>query len=272
MSKKGSQKATTNPIFDKIVGVLNRDVVIDALPSLVRAVKNGPPSATLSSSAIIIDANAVLRIPSNARGADVIDYITGVHQGPVILPGQVVQEFWNNQASAATTIYNKIKAKHHELSREVEKALETLPVALEPISIAVAQFKEENDHIFDNELVSKTSQFLERLSDKVKVPYAPRSGLDAIAVHRKRAKTPPGFEDKGDGDFLVWVDALFGLSREKRLGASFTHVILITNDKKLDWCRGHMAHPILHAEMKAIVGAEFEVWTIENLIKKIDEL
>ena len=257
--------------MEKILGVLNRDTPIDALPSLVHAVKGSPHSASLPSSAIMIDANAVLRIPSHPKSSDIIDYIAGIHEGPVMLPGQVVQEFWNNQASVATTIYHKIQSKHQDLKKEIDKAKEAGVSASETIASAVAAFREENEHIFDPEIIAKTLQFLERLVEKAIVPYAPRSGLDGIAAHRQRAKTPPGFKDDGDGDFLLWVDALFGLLKEKRRGAKFSAVILLSNDKKIDWCRGSVAHPILHAEMKAILGAHFEVWTLDYFASRVGE-
>lgn len=271
MSKKNRQNYRIYTDIEKIVGVLNRNMTIDALPSLVTAVKSSSHSATLDSSAIMIDANAILRIPSHPKSSDIIDYITGIHKGPVILPGQVVQEFWNNQASVASTVYAKIQQKHTDLLKEVDKAKDMGITPAESISAAIATFREDNDHIFDPELVAKTSQFLERLLEKVLVPYAPRSGLDVIAAHRKRAKTPPGFKDEGDGDFLVWVDALYGLHMERRKGDKFSNVILLSNDKKIDWCRGHVAHPILHAEMKAILGAHFEVWTLDHFVKKVSE-
>lgn len=271
MSKNKQRRQRTPTDIEAILTVLNRDASIDALPSLVYAIKGGPHSASLSSSAIIIDANAVLRIPSHSKSSDIIDYITGIHEGPVLLPGQVVQEFWNNQASVATTIYHKIQNKHNDLAKEIDKAKDAGITASEAVSSAVAAFREENEHVFDAEIITKTSQFLERLVKKVIVPYAPRSGIDGVAAHRKRAKTPPGFKDDGDGDFLVWVDALFGLRKEKRRGANFSDVILLSNDKKIDWCRGNVAHPILHAEMKTILGAHFEVWTLDYFATRVGE-
>lgn len=272
MSNKRRRQLISETNLKTILSVLNRDKAIDSLSSIVQAVKGGPHEADLSSAALVVDANAVLRMPSHAKSADLIDYITGVHAGPVILPGQVVQEFWNNQASVAATIYNKIQTKHSDLTKEIERAKDAGVSAVEPIALAVSAFREENDHIFDADLIAKTSQFLERLLEKVIVPYAPRLGLEQIALHRKRAKTPPGFKDDGDGDFLVWVDALFGLLAEKRRGAIFSHVILLTNDKKIDWCRGHTAHPILHAEAKAILGTHLEVWTLDHFAKAVNEV
>lgn len=271
MIRKNRRPLIAETNLKTILSVINRHAKIDTLSSLVQAVKSGPHEAKLTAAALVLDANAILRLPSHPKSADLIDYITGIHAGPVILPGQVVQEFWNNQASVAATIYNKIQMKHLDLSKEIAKATDAGVAAAEPIAVAVSAFRDGNDHIFDADLIAKTSQFLERLLEKVVVPYAPRPGLEQIALHRKKAKTPPGFKDDGDGDFLVWVDALFGLLGEKRRGAEFDHVILLTNDKKIDWCRGHTAHPILHAEMKAILGAHLEVWSLDHFSKAVNE-
>ncbi|TDH59263.1 hypothetical protein E2C06_28215 [Dankookia rubra] len=255
--------------FLRIVSILKRQVDVAVLPALIQAVKAVSATADLTTAAIVIDANAVLRIPGHRKSADIIDYLGGVHTKPVILPGQVIQEFWNNQLSVANTVYKNIQAKTIELNKEITKAAEIGVISVERIGAAVDEFRRENEHSFDPELVQKTSSFLERLQSSVLVPHAPRTGLQELALQRKLAKTPPGFKDEGDGDFLVWVDALWGLSKARRDGAVFSDVILLTNDKKIDWCRGFTAHPILHAELKAVLGVHFEVWTLDHFVTKI---
>ena len=257
------------PEFHRIVEILERRLEIEALPALIYAVKASGATADLNSSAIVIDANAILRIPGHRKSSDIIDYLAGVHPGPVVLPGQVVQEFWNNQLNAVNTIYKTITAKANDLSREVSKAGDVGVVSAERIGSAIDDFKRDNEHLFDPDLVQKTASFLERLQNTAVVPHAPRKGLYDIALQRKLSKTPPGFKDDGDGDFLVWVDALWGLSRSRSDGAEFSNVILLTNDKKIDWCRGSTAHPILYAEMKALLSVHFEVWTLDHFAQAI---
>lgn len=255
--------------FARIVEIFERRTEIEVLPALINAVKAHGTAADLTTSAIVIDASAMLRIPGHKKSSDIIDYLGGVHSKPVIIPGQVIQEFWNNQLNAVNTVYKTIHSKAAELIREVTKATEVGVTAPERIVAAVEEFKRDNEHLFDPELVQKTSSFLERLQASVMVPHAPRVGLYEIAIQRKLSKTPPGFKDDGDGDFLVWVDALWGLSRAKSEGVEFGNVILLTNDKKIDWCRGFTAHPILCAEMKALLSVHFEVWTLDHFAAAI---
>ena len=255
--------------FDDILAVLERRTEINVLSALIQAVKIGPPTAILSNSAIIIDANAVLRIPGHKKSSDIIDYIGVVHPKPVVLPGQVVQEFWNNQLNAVATVYKTIKQRSNDLDKEVIKALEVGVSGIEGIGSAVEEFKKDNEHLFDADLIQKTTSFLEQLSISAIVPHAPRAGLKEIATQRKMSKTPPGFKDDGDGDFLVWIDALWGLSNAKGNGKTFESVILLSNDKKPDWCRGHTAHPVLYAEIRTLLNVHFEVWTLDYFAQAI---
>lgn len=255
--------------LELILSVLERRVEVNVLPALVYAIKTSHPMADLAKSAIVIDANAVLRIPGHRKSSDIIDYLGAVHKAPVVLPGQVVQEFWNNQLNAVATVFKSIRARSSDLDKEVAKAADAGMSGIDEIELAVDNFRKENEHIFDIELVQKTSSFLEILQTKSLVPHAPRGGLHEIALHRKLAKTPPGFKDDGLGDFLVWLDALWGLIEAKGRGAAFESVILLTNDKKVDWCRGFTAHPILSAEMRALLDVHFEVWTLDHFSDQI---
>jgi hypothetical protein len=255
--------------FERILSILERRTPVEVLPALIHAIKAGHATAELANSAIVIDANAVLRIPGHRKSSDIIDYLGAVHTKPVVLPGQVIQEFWNNQLSAVTTVFRSIRLKFIELEKEVAKAAEAGISDINDIELAVEGFKKDNEHLFDAELIQKTSSFLEVLQSSAIVPHAPRNGLREIALQRKLAKTPPGFKDDGDGDFLVWVDALWGLNSAIQGGASFNNVILLTNDKKVDWCRGFTAHPILYAEMRALLDVHFEVWTLDHFAQQI---
>lgn len=264
-----SAATSDDVLFENIIAVFERRSKVEVLPALIRAIRSSPVSADLSQAAIIIDANAVLRIPGHKKSSDIIDYISSVHAKPVVLPGQVVQEFWNNQLSAVATIYKSIKTKSADLDKEISKATDAGVSGLHGIELAVDEFKKDNEHLFDADLIQKTTSFLESLEATAHVPHAPRVDLCKIALQRKLAKTPPGFKDDGDGDFLVWIDALWGLTKAKANGESFDHVILLTNDKKVDWCRGHTAHPILYAEMHALLNVHLEVWTLDHFAQSI---
>ncbi|TBZ50391.1 hypothetical protein E0H68_37240 [Rhizobium leguminosarum bv. viciae] len=249
----------------KIIDVLDRRENIPMLESLASAVKGGAHDITLANSALVLDANVFLRIPSHKKSADIMDYLTGVHEKPVVVPGQVIQEFWNNQLSAIDTVYKTVSKKYTEISKEVDKYKTAGVVGIEAVAEALEAFKLGNEHVFEPELMSKTSSFIERLVNRAVVPFAPRGPFVEVSLSRKRAKTPPGFKDEGDGDFLVWVDLLWGLHGAKAGGASFDNVILLSHDTKVDWSRGKVAHPVLTAELRAVLAAHFEIWTLDRL-------
>jgi len=255
--------------LSRIIGVLDRRENIPALESLATAVKGATQEIDLGASAIVLDANVFLRIPSHRRSSDIMDYLTAIHEKPVVVPGQVIQEFWNNQLNAIDTVYKTVSKKHGELSKEVEKYKNSGVLGVDVVADALETFKVSNEHVFEPELMSKTSSFLERLVDKAIVPFAPRASFADISVSRKKAKTPPGFKDDGDGDFLVWIDLLWGLSAAKVSGATFDNVILLSHDAKVDWSRGKIAHPVLTAELRAVLNAHFEIWTLDQFANAI---
>ncbi|THV16729.1 PIN-like domain-containing protein [Rhizobium rhizophilum] len=261
--------STPQSSIAQLLQTLNRQREIPALQCLALAIKGASANLELASSAIVLDANVFLRIPSHRKSSDIMDYLVGLHEKPVVVPGQVIQEFWNNQLSAIDTIFKSVSKKHTEMSREIDRYKQSGVSGIDSVASALDYFKETNEHIFEPELVSKTSAFLERLVEKALVPYAPRSTLVEVAADRKKAKTPPGFKDEGSGDFLVWADLLFGLLDAKAAGASFDNVILLSHDAKPDWSRGKIAHPVLTAEVRALLDAHFEIWTLDQFAEAI---
>ncbi|MFX4008366.1 hypothetical protein ACJBXM_11095, partial [Streptococcus suis] len=55
----------------------------------------------------------------------------------------------------------------------------------------------------------------------------------------------------------------------KNNGIIYNQVLLITNDVKLDWSREGVAHPLLSAEVMALVGVTFETWDVAKLAQKV---
>lgn len=98
--------------LDQLEAVLDRRVSIDSLDALWLAVdrkpKNNPQLETV---AIGIDSSVFLRLASHKNSADIVDYLDSKHLGPLILPGQAVQEFWNNQLAAVDTVAAGVKKK-----------------------------------------------------------------------------------------------------------------------------------------------------------------
>lgn len=260
---------STDAIIGRMIEVFDRRVEIPALDCLISALKPNTDTSSLDGAAIAIDANAVLRIPQHRNSSDIIDYLSVQHSGPVVLPGQVIQEYWNNQLAAVDTVSKGMQKKFDAFKAEVDRYDQTHGEAFTKIADGLETFKYDNSELFHPDTVHKTLTFMETLAEKAIVPFAPRTAFHLVAEHRKRVKTPPGFRDDGDGDFYVWVDILFGLLSITVTGEVPSRLILVTNDGKIDWCREGEAHPLLCAEAKVLLGTDFEIWTLDKFSRAI---
>lgn len=253
----------------EILSLLNRQSHFASLSALIFAYKPEPSVVPLAQTAIVLDSSAFLRLGSQP---DVIDYLNARHAAPIILPGQSIQEFWNNNLNVADTIATGIGKKFEALKSEVEKVDSNFQEFAERFTALVTEFRTSYGYAYDGVTVRRTIALLELLKDKALTSYASRERFSQIALHRKRTKTPPGFRDDGDGDFFIWLDMLDALLIAKHNKAEFDQVVLVTNDKKNDWSREGIAHPILSAEVSALTGVPFETWDVAKLVQKVAEV
>jgi hypothetical protein len=260
--------ADTN--LDQLEVVLDRRIPIDSLDALWSAVDRKPKiNPQLETVAIGIDSSVFLRLASHRNSADIVDYLDSKHLGPLILPGQAVQEFWNNQLAAVDTVAAGVKKKFETLKQDVAKVDPNFGDYAETMGSLLERFSSDYGYVYDASTLRTTIVLLELLKKKAFLSYVPRTRFNDIALNRKRTKTPPGFRDDGDGDFFVWAEFLYGLLREKGLGRAFGHAIILTHDQKIDWSRAGVAHPILAAEVKKLVDVPFDVWTIDRFYEAI---
>lgn len=253
---------------------LDRGVAIQPLPALIDNLEGGLNSSSLDISklAVGIDSSAFLRIASHNKGEDLIDYFSANHKGPLILPGQTIQEFWNNELSAVDTVSKILDGSFKKFKTDIDKLdhdFEDLKYNLQGI---LDSFQSDHGHVYSHSTVRKTLSLMQTLNSRARIPFAPRSYFSCLAKQRQMTKTPPGFKDSGDGDFFVWVDFLFGLKQAKDEGEIFERAILVTNDTKIDWGRPGLTHPILVAEAHAFLGVPFETWTLTKFAEKVFEL
>lgn len=249
--------------------LLDRSTPIPALDALVAAIKSAPSPIPLKDTAIALDANVFLRLGNHSKSVDIIDYLGSEHQAPLVLPGQAIQEFWNNQLHAVDTVATGLKKRFDSLKLEFRNVDETFGDYGLQIETILDQFVTEHGHVYEEGTIRKTLNLLEMLQRRALVPYASRGLFKEIAAQRKKTKTPPGFKDDGDGDFFIWVDLLKGLLQAQEENRNFRRAILVTQDVKKDWSRGGVAHPILVAEVQALVGVPFETWTLDELASAI---
>ena len=249
--------------------VLIRKTNLDALAALASAMQFSLPPALLENTVIALDSTVILRLSGHKRSADIVDYLRTGFPGRLVLPGQVIQEFWNNQFSVVTTKSSEIRKKSSELSELIKSIDSRFEAFSERFDALIAEFNDNFGYIFDESIVGKTRILVDLLKEKAIVPFVPRAALVSTALVRKRTKTPPGFKDDLDGDFYVWADLLFGLAQLTGEIPNIERVILVTLDKKVDWSRDGVPHPLLTSEIRAICGAAFEILTIDALAKRL---
>ena len=120
LEKSGMTNGTlrsTDEVVARMISIFDRQVEIPALSTLICALNGASSTASLQGAAIAIDANAVLRIPQHRKSTDIVDYLSTEHSGPIILPGQVIQEYWNNQLAAVDTISSGMQKKFDAFKR-----------------------------------------------------------------------------------------------------------------------------------------------------------
>jgi hypothetical protein len=201
---------------------------------------------------------------------DSVDYLESSHENVFVIPGQSIQEFWNNQLNAVHTVTVSLKRKIDEFAEALSDIDDEFGENIAEMKRLLESLNERRGHIYSPEAADRSVRMIERFKARAMVPYADRSVFSELAKHRKITKTPPGFKDPGDGDFFVWVDALHGLYSAKAAGREFDRVVFVTDDKKADWSRHGTAHPILAAEVMSLLGVPFVIWSLKQFQEAVN--
>lgn len=254
---------------ERLLAVLDRQVPFESLSSLIHALHPSPSTQPLQSTAIGLDANVFLRMSSHSKSADIIDYLSSAHAAPLILPGQAVQEFWNNQLQAVDSVAAGLRKRFEQLKTDVSRVDPAFGEFAGEFEALLEKFSGEYGYAYDEATVRRTQALLEAIQAKARVPYASRAKFADIAAQRKRTKTPPGFKDDGDGDFYIWIDLLLGLCEARAAGEAFDRVVLVSQDRKADWMRESVAHPLLASEVNSLLSVPFEIWSLQKLADEI---
>lgn len=258
--------------LDLLEAVLDRRQGVDLLGALVSTFDKTPEAnqSPRDQTAIGIDSSALLRLSKHRRSADLIDYLRARQGGALILPSQAVQEFWNNQLNVIDTMGARIKKKFDALKVEMESSelAEFGPLSKQMVA-ALDSFNDEFGYVYDPTTKTALSQVMALFRDKALCVAVPRVRFRDLADIRKRTKTPPGFKDDGHGDFFIWVEFLYGLLMARESGATFDSAVIVTADKKLDWTRDKVAHPVLSAEVRAVVDVPFHIWEPDTLATRL---
>ncbi|MGP5220538.1 PIN-like domain-containing protein [Arthrobacter rhombi] len=253
-------------LLESVWNALNRN----GSPALLEELYNGlapdrrPELPAESNLAFGFDTNTIFRLGLTRQGPDAIDYLSTKHKGPVIIPGQAIQEIWNNFLAGVEPKAKTVVKKLDDLEAELEKIGQELgPLGKEAEQAVQALISSHGDWT-DPAALSDFDGTLKTLLDVAEVSHVPREEFYGLALARKETKTPPGFKDEARnfGDYYVWADFLYGLAKADLTDVDA--VIFVTNDEKRDWSKNRVPHPVLVAEARLVSGKDFRLWTLDE--------
>jgi hypothetical protein len=259
--------------IDKVAALLDREyesIGLSLLEVSIQSVSNRaiePFDGNLDDAALGFDTNALFSL-MRLQSADAIDYLGTRHKGPLVLPGQVLNEIWS-QPEVLPEAADGVAKHVAGLKKQVESLADAL--AGDPLNEMLTALGELSWIEFDS--VGQAQERLRVVLDIVRrrglTPYVPRARFRAIGEARFSAKIPPGYADKNKGrnylgDFFVWAEFLVGLAAA--CYSDVQHVIFVTNEKKEDWRTRPRAkpHPILVGEVRALLGLPLYLITAEE--------
>jgi hypothetical protein len=268
------EEAKRSEILERLEELLDRKVPIDALDAL-RSALDYPlqDQVELNRVALGIDSNVFMRLAANPKSADILDYLP-LHGAPIILPGQAIQEFWNNRLTAVQTVSSSVKKDFDQLTKSAIKVDAQFGDFQANVTSMLDNFESEFGYIYDENTTNNISKMLEILEDQAHCYFVPRNRFCKFAEVRKLTMTPPGYKDSGHGDFFIWTDFLFGLLTCVQNGgekSTFDKVVILTNEKKPDWSIRGTPHPILIAEIHALFGTSFDLWDLDTFGSQVQQ-
>ena len=270
MTESGLTSYISSPFndepLDRVWNVLDRATDSNSMLELLNGLSEKdrrPPLVSGTRIAFAFDANAIFRIGLGRQGANALDYLTK-HAPPVIIPGQAIQEVWNNFL-AGVEPKSKIVAKRlSDLEEELEAIGQDLGDLGDAAKSALQKLIDSHGDWTDPIAINEFEGAVKALVAVGQVSYVPREKFYRLGEIRKETKTPPGFKDepRNFGDFFVWADFLYGIARADLRNVDA--VVMVTNDQKADWSRNHVPHPVLVSEARAVSGKEFRLWTLDK--------
>lgn len=267
---------TKNDLSDMIqtvFEVLDRREKLPALTKLGEALNSLNSKSSIDtqvgkdSTVFGFDTNAVIKIGTQSQNReDTIDFIKTLPKGSVIIPGQVVQETWNVMTETqSNSNLGKIKQMQKTDVESIRKLLGDVKGdrAFDLLK-ELREIYEEYQPQSNSDNLKSLKLTISSLEDAAICPFVPRAQFMQLADVRQKTKTPPGFRDSdyNHGDYFVWADFLLGVSMLNK--PNITNIVLVTDDTKSDWSINSVPHPILSAEVYALCGQKFQLWSLQD--------
>jgi hypothetical protein len=255
-----------NESEDILWRTLSRAAPIDVLGCTIESLhhKEGSFSSDLQCAAVIFDTNVLLRLPEHNSAANIIDYLAVKHKGPISIPGQAIQEVWNNHLGFDLKSRDKLVGKFRQF-RDALSGSDVDRAFLNELSSKLDEFEHEQSHMLREDYTDRLVSALERLRSRAGVVFVNRERFAPLAKARHLTKTPPGFKDDRNCDFFIWADGLLGVLLALGERQSLSCVLMITGDKKVDWSSTGKPHPVLSAEVKSLFDVPLYIVDLDGL-------
>lgn len=191
----------------------------------------------------------------------------------VVIPGQAIQEYWNNHRTFTKEDATRLKGLVDKLSAELGTAGVALGASLTgDLQNIVTSFEQETKELQnDPAFLQRSIDVLDRALRDRQAAFVPRTRFYELANVRLGSKMAPGFDDTKSkaaalGDFFVWADFLLGAmavvdAGRPRPPAGVGFGVFVTDDKKTDWRTGYLPHPALSAEFARASGLRLGIAT-----------
>lgn len=250
---------------DRIYRVLNRAETVDALGSTALSLSESfePCSRYSKSTALLIDTNVLLQLPKIKEHDAVLDFISSIHEGPVVIPGQAVQELWNNHLSVSKSSRDGLADSFSKFKASAKNIVDVANLT-EEFGSVLDKFADEHANIFSARWLETLAADLSAFQKLATSRFVERTRFLPVAEVRHITKTPPGFKDDGHGDFFIWADGLYSLMISLYRRPRVDHLVVLSGEKKSDWMSGDCPHPLLSAEVRAIFGASMEICDLKS--------
>ena len=221
--------------------------------------------------AVGLDTNVLKQLRRDVYRADNLLVRLAGANVRIIVPKQVVVEFWNNHRVFAKEDWNQLSNALRSLKGKLDSVQGSGDYAvqianIESIIDAMAGDLAETQ---SDEYLSKSKRLIESLLPGAVTPMVSRGRFGALAQVRQSSKFPPGFADDARkvaswGDIFVWLDFLLGVLfvKDDTLGGRY---LWVTQEAKEDWKTGSRGHPSLLEEFAWISEEKLSIVTLEEL-------
>lgn len=228
--------------------------------------------------AIGLDTNVLKRLRHDAIWAERMALALQLQSVALIIPGQVVNEYWNNHRVFAGEDWASFGNDFKRLAGKLDgiSLRRQGDAIVEEIQILISGMSDELDSERSPDYLEKSRALMEVLLAASIKPMASRLRFSELASARSLSRTPPGFADEksksaSHGDFYVWIDYLLGVilldSPSDR-----PHCIWVTDDSKPDWKTGTDGHPALLEEFQYVTGHSLSIISSKDFRQQVEDV